>query len=697
MATLDLSRAATRIDMTDYQIVQFGTAEQTEDDSWSFDTGRSDDLQLDGTGMTFDSTGRALKGTVNSIGIDLGDNDFDNPDVLITGLKVAASTLDDGHVAFWRSVLGGNDTIIGPRSGTGHQLFGDGYLGWNKGIGGNDWIELGPIRTTAVGDVWSVGGQNGGATAISFKGGNDVIVTEGSLDNQQIVGDASFVNAAGTLTGGNDTITLRGPSSMGASTVVGDATVVAGTAGKIATVIGGNDAISVLEGTLVVMYGDVDQQLSDSFVRGGDDTLSGSTGRDFIVGDVNLIGSNRMVGGHDLIMGNGGDDEIYGDFYGAGAGGHAEAGNDTIYGGSGKDTIYGDGTQLSQSTGGNDRLYGESGNDSIYAGTGNDTLDGGTGNDALYGGVGDDVYVANEAGDSIFEGADAGIDTVFTTHLDVSLANNVENLTFTGTGNFVGDGNILDNVIRGAGGADTLYGGKGNDQLHGGARDDKLVGGEGEDVLNGGAGADYLEGGDGFDIASYAGSEQRVFVSLDGSVSASGDAIGDVFSFIEGLRGSSYNDRLAGNADANRLEGGNGRDELFGQDGDDVLVGGKGVDWLSGGGDNDRFVFNAVTDSGTTSSSRDLIVDFVHGEDLIDLSALDANTRTASNDVFKLLGKGSAASAVSTGKIGWYQIDQAGTANDKTILRINNDADSAIDMTIELKGLVNLTAGDFVL
>ena len=45
----------------------------------------------------------------------------------------------------------------------------------------------------------------------------------------------------------------------------------------------------------------------------------------------------------------------------------------------------------------------------------------------------------------------------------------VENLTYTGTGDFTGSGNELDNVITGGSGSDTLDGGGGNDTLDGGA------------------------------------------------------------------------------------------------------------------------------------------------------------------------------------------------------------------------------------
>jgi hypothetical protein len=49
------------------------------------------------------------------------------------------------------------------------------------------------------------------------------------------------------------------------------------------------------------------------------------------------------------------------------------------------------------------------------------------------------------------------------------------------------------------------------------------------------------------------------------------------------------------------------------------------------------------------------------------------------------------------GQIGWYKVDLAGTINDRTYLRVNNDSDSTIEMTIELQGAINLTKVDFIL
>ncbi|CDZ68405.1 Hypothetical protein, partial CDS, partial [Neorhizobium galegae bv. orientalis] len=50
---------------------------------------------------------------------------------------------------------------------------------------------------------------------------------------------------------------------------------------------------------------------------------------------------------------------------------------------------------------------------------------------------------------------------------------NVENLVYSGSGNFAGTGNVL---------ANTITGGAGNDTLNGGAGADTLVGGSGNDV-----------------------------------------------------------------------------------------------------------------------------------------------------------------------------------------------------------------------
>src|SRR3954469_5518233 len=163
-------------------------------------------------------------------------------------------------------------------------------------------------------------------------------------------------------------------------------------------------------------------------------------------------------------------------FTGAGAfAGLGNAGDNAINGGSGDDL-----------------LMGFDGRDYLSGGSGNDTLDGGTGlANTLQGGNGNDTYVVGAIGDSIVELPGEGSDTVRTALAGFILPANVENLVFTGTGAFLGQGNAADNVIVGGAGADTLRGLDGRDYLVGGAGDDTLDGGTGvANQLQGGTGDD---------------------------------------------------------------------------------------------------------------------------------------------------------------------------------------------------------------
>jgi Ca2+-binding RTX toxin-like protein len=89
------------------------------------------------------------------------------------------------------------------------------------------------------------------------------------------------------------------------------------------------------------------------------------------------------------------------------------------------------------------------------------------------------------------------------------------------------------------------------------------------------------------------------------------------------LSGLGGNDILVAKNTGTTLDGGDGHDLLLGRDGADRLFGGKGNDILVGGKGPDTFVFTAAT---TGAADHDVVVDFKHGEDVIEFStALFAN------------------------------------------------------------------------
>jgi Ca2+-binding RTX toxin-like protein len=148
---------------------------------------------------------------------------------------------------------------------------------------------------------------------------------------------------------------------------------------------------------------------------------------------------------------------------------------------------------------GDDILRGGAGNDVLDGGAGNDILDGGTGGDAMIGGAGNDTFYVDSINDIVIEGADPGFDRIFTSLSSYTLADWVENLAFSGSGNFSGTGNAVGNQIMGSNWIDTLSGLGGNDRLIGFGGNDILDGGEGDDLLQGGEGSDLLIGGIGAD------------------------------------------------------------------------------------------------------------------------------------------------------------------------------------------------------
>ncbi len=290
------------------------------------------------------------------------------------------------------------------------------------------------------------------------------------------------------------------------------------------------------------------------------------------------------------------------------------AGNDTLIGKNGNDTLLGGAGADSLDGGGdNDRLLGDSGNDILLGGAGNDwldggadndkldggagadTLDGGTGADSMNGGDGNDLYLVDNIGDRVTEGAKAtsGIDSVKSS-ISYTLPLNVEHLELTGSGDIQATGNTQNNK---------LTGNDSDNKLDGGSGADTLIGGKGDDTLMGGVGIDQLTGGDGSDTYVINSKEDRITETAnDGDQDVVESSITyDLRAFVEVLTltgtatidgvGNELDNTLEGNDASNELKGEEGNDSLAGNAGDDTLTGGAGDDTLDGGDGQDQAIY----------------------------------------------------------------------------------------------------------
>jgi VCBS repeat-containing protein len=255
-------------------------------------------------------------------------------------------------------------------------------------------------------------------------------------------------------------------------------------------------------------------------------------------------------------------------------------------------------------------LSGGGGNDVLAGGSGNDILVGGDGaSNELIGGTGNDTYIVTASGDTIVELAGGGIDTVRTNLDSHVLKDHVENLVYTGSGNFIGSGNDLDNLIVSGPGDDILNGKDGADVLVGGAGNDILIGGDGlPNQLIGGTGNDtYIITTAGDSIVELVGEGiDTVRTNLDSYV---------LKDHVENLVYTGNGDFTGiGNSANNVLIGGAGNDFLSGMAGNDILDGGAGANTLLGGQGFDQFRISSI-DGGI-----DRIHDFLSGEDKLLLS-----------------------------------------------------------------------------
>jgi Ca2+-binding RTX toxin-like protein len=212
------------------------------------------------------------------------------------------------------------------------------------------------------------------------------------------------------------------------------------------------------------------------------------------------------------------------------------AGNDTLVGGSGSDQLFGEAD--------NDTLLGKGGIDLLFGGAGNDTLTGGDGDDQAFGQAGNDRMIWNPGDDTdLNEGGD-GIDTV-----EVNGGNGAETFTATANGTrvrfdrltpapFALDIGTSENLVVNMNGGDDAFSATGNLAaliqlvVDGGTGNDTILGGNGADTLRGGDGNDFIDGNQGNDVALMgAGNDTFQWDPGDGSDVVEGQDGSDMMLF----------------------------------------------------------------------------------------------------------------------------------------------------------------------
>lgn len=516
-------------------------------------------------------------------------------------------------------------------------------------------------------DIFRYSGTTGGLDIVDGGGGYDIIE---ALASNTTIGLSSVANIEEINGGGFTNVTIQ--LGAGNDVIDSNATTLTGIAAIRASA--GND-------TIIGTYGDETILGED-----GNDIIRGGQGADILNGG-NGIDTVSYAGSWDALVLN----------LATNAASGGDATGDTITG--------------------FENVVGSDYNDSITGSTAANVIEGGAGDDIMNGGDGNDTFrISVNSGIDAITGGN-GTDTVLFTENNAVLALSslatVEVFNATGITNATITGNELNNTLNFSAATLTniagIFGLDGNDAITGSAGNDIIIGGAGNDTLNGGNGNDifrYLGGDEGFDALNGGAGTDTVQATGYGAV------IGlTSITAVEAINGLG-DTLIQGSAAANTLnfstvtlsgivaiDGGDGNDNITGSNGDDVIYGGNGVDRLTGGngfdqlrGDagNDIFDFNAVAESSVGSLS-DIILDFVKGQDKVDITTIDANSALAGDQNFSFLGAGAFTNVAG-------QLRFSNNAGDGfTHIFGDVNGDGTADFQIRLQGTYTLTTTDFVL
>lgn len=355
------------------------------------------------------------------------------------------------------------------------------------------------------------------------------------------------------------------------------------------------------------------------------------------------------------------------------------SGKDKLTGGAGADTLYG--------LGGDDSLSGLGGEDVLTGGDGADTLSGGANDDYLVGGLGNDRIDGGTGNDwAGYEDATSGV------KVDLALTT-AQNTLGAGTDQLVSIeyvyGSSYGDTLMGTSGFNYIFGGDGNDLLQGrgGYTGGDLPGpSPGQDVLDGGAGNDMfvpgqsteviVAGGEGVDLINYAfGGDGPQLHGVKVDLAATGPQAVDashtlILSSVEQVYGTEYGDTLSANSSTNLLAGFNG---------------------------TDVYVFRSLAELGN-GATADTIWDSTSEGDLIDLSAIDANTTVAGNQAFgtfSFVQGGPNAPQAFTGQAGQI-IENYDAVKGMYLVQFDVNGDAQADAALWIQGN-GASAANFIL
>ncbi|MFL6844373.1 MAG: calcium-binding protein [Allosphingosinicella sp.] len=533
--------------------------------------------------------------------------------IVLTDFDPSADKLSMPH--FLEALLQGWDPATNPFETGYARLLQDGAdtrLQFDKDGGGNSYathltflgVAAPTLGASSIGyDVHAMYGGGGDETfayaspaalaGTSFDGG-------GGFDRLVLNGQFSggFTFAVGTLRNMERIDLLSAPQGglNGYDLTVADGAL---TPGSVLVV----SASALRPGETLAFHGEAVTNAGFAVTGGaGNDTVLGGNGADILVGGA----------GADYLSGGGGNDQLDG---GTGA--------DTMRGGIGDDVYFvDDGADDVRESAGQgideirtslasysiaakpnfENLTGLGNADQTFVGNASaNVIDGGAGADTMTGGAGNDIYYVDNAGDTVVENANEGIDEVRTSLALYSLVGtNLENLAATSDLNHDFRGNSANNVVSGGGGNDALklYDG-GADSVHGGAGDDLLFFGasiDSSDVIDGGADIDTLivQGNyvGGLTLTANVTNIENLSI-LAGTNTNVGAPGTELYDYVITTNDANFAAGVQVRVNAGALLPGedftfNGSNET---DASFVIYGGRGVDTLTGGLGNDIFFF----------------------------------------------------------------------------------------------------------